>query len=572
MDREFEGLGGSPGVAFGNVWIFEAADLNIEYELIDEKDVEKEKQRLNKAQHKVDAYLKTIYQSVLETQGEEEAEIFEGHLELLWDEDLIEEVHSLIEDEKQTATAAIFNYLNEVIDDMSALEDAYMRERAAEFKDLQKNIILALNGEEFTKLDDIPQGVILFAEDLTPTDTAQLDLNKVYGFVLEKGGPTSHVAILARNLELPAVMGITGVFDHIKAGQNVVIDGDEGRLIVEPDNKIKELYQQKLKNIEAQKQEHAALINEKAITVDDVHIKLFSNIGSTSDTALIDKFGAEGVGLFRSEFLFMENTKAPSEEFQYRAYSTVTKHLDGKPVILRLLDVGGDKPLPYMDFGKEENPFLGWRGIRIYQENYDIFLSQIRAALRAAADGNLWVMIPMIINVDELKWVKAEIAQQSEQLKAEGYDVNANMKVGVMIETPAAALVSEQLAKEADFFSIGTNDLTQYTLAVDRGNTKISSLYDSMHPAVIRLMKMACDAAHKQNIEIGICGELSSDLEALEILVGLGFDELSISGSQLPAVKAKILKLNHKQCQKLVKEAMSLNDAGEVRKLLQRNS
>ncbi len=572
MDREFEGLAGSTGIAFGNVWIFEAAVLHVDHDLINAQDIEKEKQRLNEAQHKVDAYLKSIYQSVLETQGEQEAEIFEGHLELLWDEDLIEEVHSLIEDEKQTATAAIFNYLNEVIDDMSALEDAYMRERAAEFKDLQKNIILALNGEDFTSLDDLPPNVILFAEDLTPTDTAQLDLNKVQGFVLEKGGPTSHVAILARNLELPAVMGITGVFDHIHEGQYVVIDGDEGRLIVEPDEKISKLYQQKLKNMHMQKQEYAALINEKAVTLDDVHVKLFSNIGSTEDTALIDKFGAEGVGLFRSEFLFMESAKAPSEEFQYRAYSTVVKHLDGKPVILRLLDVGGDKPLPYMDFGKEENPFLGWRGIRIYQENHGIFLSQIRAALRAAADGNLWVMIPMVINVDELKWVKMQIAEQAVLLKNEGYNIDENMKVGVMIETPAAALVSEQLAKEADFFSIGTNDLTQYTLAVDRGNTKISSLYDSLHPAVIRLMKMACDAAHHHNIGIGICGELSGDLKALEILVGLGFDELSISGGQLPAVKAKIRTLHQEKCRKLVEQALSLNNAEEVRQLLQRSA
>lgn len=572
MDREFEGLAGSPGVAFGNIWIFETKALNIDHNPIDAQDVEKEKQRLNEAQHKVDGYLKDIYQSVLKAQGEQEAEIFEGHLELLWDEDLIEEVHGLIEDEKQSATAAIFNYLNEVIDDMSALEDAYMRERAAEFKDLQKNIILALNGEDFTSLDDLPANVILFAEDLTPTDTAQLDLGKVQGFVLEKGGPTSHVAILARNLELPAVMGIAGIFDHIEVGQNALIDGDEGRLIIEPNAKITELYRQKLKNIEVQKQEYAGLINEQAVTLDGTHIKLFANIGSTDDTALIDKFGAEGVGLFRSEFLFMESAKAPSEEFQYRAYSSVAKHLDGKPVILRLLDVGGDKPLPYMDFGKEENPFLGWRGIRIYQENYDIFLSQIRAALRAAADGNLWVMIPMIINVSELRWVKSEIAQQAATLKAQRYDINEHMKVGVMIETPAAALVSEQLAIEADFFSIGTNDLTQYTLAVDRGNTKISSLYDSMHPAVIRLMKMACDAAHHHNIEIGICGELSSDLEAIEILTGLGFDELSISGSQLPAVKAKIRQLHQKKCQKLVSEALRLNDAEEVRKLLQGKS
>ncbi|MFV0432223.1 MAG: phosphoenolpyruvate--protein phosphotransferase [Alphaproteobacteria bacterium] len=567
MTKELEGLAGSAGIAFGEAWIFEAKELKIDHNPITSKQVDEAKQQLKEAQQKVDAYLKAIYQSVLENQGEEEAEIFEGHLELLWDEDLIEEVHGLIENEHQSATAAIFHYLNDVIDDMSSLEDAYMRERAAEFKDLQKNIILALNGEDFTSLDNIPHNSILFAEDLTPTDTAQLDLEKVQGFVLEKGGPTSHVAILARNLELPAIMGISQVFEHIKNGLSVLIDGDEGRLIIEPDEKVTQLYHKKLEVIENQKKEHATLINEKAITSDGKHIQLFSNIGSANDVQLIDKFGSEGVGLFRSEFLFMESAKAPSEDFQYQAYSSVAKHLNGQAVILRLLDVGGDKPLPYMDFGHEENPFLGWRGIRIYQENYTIFLSQIRAALRAAYDGNLWVMIPMIINVDELKWVKDEISKQVDILKKEGHNINEQMKVGVMIETPAAALLAEQLAKEADFFSIGTNDLTQYTLAVDRGNTKISALYDSLHPAVIRLMKMACDAAHKHQIEIGICGELSSDLNATEILVGLGFDELSISGSSLPAIKAKIRSLDYEKCRQIVKKAIMLNNADDVRNL-----
>ncbi len=567
MDKEFEGLAASPGIAFGRSWVFEAVQLDIDLKPIEEAHAEIHKQALYKAQQKVDIYLKEIYQSVLEKQGEEEAEIFEGHLELLWDEDLIEEVHSLIEDEKQSATAAIFNYLNEVIEDMNALEDAYMRERAAEFKDLQKNIILALNGKSFNVMGDVPENSILFAEDLTPTDTAQLDLDKVKGFVLEKGGATSHVAILARNLELPAVMGINKMFDHIQNNQNVLMDGGEGRLVIEPSDKITQAYKDKLQQQVEQKTYHDTLLKEKALTTDNHHVALFSNIGSTEDTGLVDKFGSEGVGLFRSEFLFMESKRAPSEQAQYKAYSHVVQHLNGKPVILRLLDIGGDKPLSYMNFPKEENPFLGWRGIRIYQENYELFISQIRASLRASAHGNLRIMIPMIINVDELLWVKKEVKKQAENLKSEGIEVNENMPIGVMIETPAAALIAEQLAKHADFFSIGTNDLTQYTLAIDRGNTKISSLYDSLHPAVLHLMKMTCDAAHKHDIEVGICGELGGDVSATELLVGLGFDEISISGSLLPAVKAKILTLSKQECVALVEKAIRLDNATEVRQM-----
>ena len=285
----------------------------------------------------------------------------------------------------------------------------------------------------------------------------------------------------------------------------------------------------------------------------------------------MEENGSDGVGLFRSEFLFMEASQAPSEDAQYKIYRQVAEQLKGKTAILRLLDIGGDKPLPYIKFPKEENPFLGWRGIRMYQETYDIFTAQIRAAIRAAAYGDLWVMIPMIINVEELLWVKEEIRKQAKKLDEEGRNHNPHLKLGIMIETPAAALIADQLAQVADFFSIGTNDLTQYTLACDRGNTKISQLYDGLHPAVLRLMKMTCDAAHAAKIDVGICGEMSGQLEAVKLLVGLGFDEISISGKQLPAVKYHISKLNYGECRALLEKAITLNDGQAVRALLQDN-
>ena len=452
---------------------------------------------------------------------------------------------------------------------MRALEDEYLRERAAEFEDLQNNLLLALNGLPFASLASAPPDSVIFAEDLTPSETAQLDVEKVRGFVLEHGGLTSHVAILARNLGMPAVMGMRNIMNEVKSGITALLDGDTGNLILDPDDKTRGLYTEKKAQQDAQKAEYAKLHGKPATTEDGKTFALYSNIGSPNDLHLIDENGSEGIGLFRSEFLFMESKQAPSEDQQYAIYRKVAEHMKGKTVILRLLDIGGDKPLSYLNFPKEENPFLGWRGVRLYKDNPEVFLSQIRAAIRAAAYGDLWVMIPMVISLDEVRWVKQQIAEQSVKLEAEGRNHNPHLKVGIMIETPASALIAEQLAQEAAFFSIGTNDLTQYTLAVDRGNTKISVLYDGLHPAVLRLMKMTCDAGRKAGIDVGICGEMGGQLEATPLLVGMGFNEISISGKMLPAVKYAISRLNAADCRTLLDKAIAADDADAVRKLLQ---
>ncbi|MFV0322559.1 MAG: phosphoenolpyruvate--protein phosphotransferase [Alphaproteobacteria bacterium] len=565
MAVELQGLVGSPGVGIGKIWVFKPAELTINRHPI--TDIEKEIIALTNAQKKVEHYLQSIYQSVLESQRKEEAEIFEGHIELLWDEDLIEETHNVIKTEKKSASAAIADYLDEVIEDMRSLADEYMRERAAEFIDLRKNILLALNNQDFASLSDVPDGTIIAAQDLTPTDTAQLNKNKVRGFILEKGGSTSHVAILARNLEIPAVMGVANLLNHVQNGQPVVIDGDDGTAVIEPSHAVLELYKQKQEKQNKIRAEYAELKYEPALTKDKFLVNLYSNIGSPNDIEIVEKFGAEGVGLFRTEFLFMETQKAPTEEEQAAAYIQVAKALGRTPLILRLVDIGGDKPLPYLNFPEEENPFLGWRGIRIYQENIDIFITQIRAVLRASLYGDIRIMVPMVISVDEIVWVRAELNKQAELLRKEGYDVK-DIHLGVMIETPAAALISPQIAKHSDFFSIGTNDLTQYTLAVDRGNQKISGLYDSLHPALIRLMKITVDAAKDYNREVGVCGELGGHLPAIPILVGLGFDDLSISGGMLPFVKGLIRKLDKSKCAALVDDVLRVNNAQEVRALI----
>ena len=567
--KNYEGLAASPGIAIGQAWIFRPQTPNIDTRSITEDEIKSEYRAFRNAQAKVDAHLEALYNRVLEKQGEHEAAIFGSHRELLADEELENDIQALIRDERKTATAAVKEYLDQVAASMRALEDEYLRERAAEFEDLQNNLLLALNGLPFASLASAPPDSVIFAEDLTPSETAQLDVEKVRGFVLEHGGLTSHVAILARNLGMPAVMGMRNIMNEVKSGITALLDGDTGELILNPDDKTRKIYSEKKAQQDAQKAEYAKLHGKPATTEDGKTFALYSNIGSPNDLHLIDENGSEGIGLFRSEFLFMESKQAPSEDQQYAIYRKVAEHMKGKTVILRLLDIGGDKPLSYLNFPKEENPFLGWRGVRLYKDNPEVFLSQIRAAIRAAAYGDLWVMIPMVISLDEVRWVKQQIAEQSVKLEAEGRNHNPHLKVGIMIETPASALIAEQLAQEAAFFSIGTNDLTQYTLAVDRGNTKISVLYDGLHPAVLRLMKMTCDAGRKAGIDVGICGEMGGQLEAIPLLVGMGFNEISISGKMLPAVKYSISKLHPKACRELLDKAIAANDAEAVRQLLQ---
>jgi phosphocarrier, HPr family len=567
--KNYEGLAASPGIAIGQAWIFRPQTPNIDTRSITEDEIKSEYRAFRNAQAKVDAHLEALYNRVLEKQGEHEAAIFESHRELLADEELENDIQALIRDERKTATAAVKEYLDQVAASMRALEDEYLRERAAEFEDLQNNLLLALNGLPFASLASAPPDSVIFAEDLTPSETAQLDVEKVRGFVLEHGGLTSHVAILARNLGMPAVMGMRNIMNEVRSGITALLDGDTGKLILDPDDKTRGLYTEKKAQQDAQKAEYAKLHGKPATTEDGKTFALYSNIGSPNDLHLIDENGSEGIGLFRSEFLFMESKQAPSEDQQYAIYRKVAEHMKGKTVILRLLDIGGDKPLSYLNFPKEENPFLGWRGVRLYKDNPEVFLSQIRAAIRAAAYGDLWVMIPMVISLDEVRWIKQQIAEQSVKLEAEGRNHNPHLKVGIMIETPASALIAEQLAQEAAFFSIGTNDLTQYTLAVDRGNTKISVLYDGLHPAVLRLMKMTCDAGRKAGIDVGICGEMGGQLEATPLLVGMGFNEISISGKMLPAVKYSISRLNAAACRELLDKAIAANDAEAVRKLLQ---
>lgn len=570
MSGQYKGLAASPGVAIGSAWLFIPQTPKVNEHPISADAAEAELQAFQAAQDKVETHLQRLYDSVLAKQGKEEAEIFASHIELLRDEEFENDVADLIKADCYSATRAVKEYLDQAAATMRALDDDYLKERAAEFEDLQKNLLLALNGLPFASLGNAPADTIIFAEDLSPSETAQLNPENVRGFVLAGGGLTSHVAILARNIGLPAIMGISDILANVKDGDRVVLDGQTGELVIGADENTVSAFQAKREAQERLHTEYAKLYDEPAVTTDGVKIKLYSNIGSPNNLHLVEENGSEGIGLFRSEFLFMEASSAPTEEQQYAAYKKAAENLHGKPVILRLADIGGDKPLEYLHFPKEENPFLGWRGVRIYDEMRNVFDVQIRAALRASVHGDLWIMVPMVSNVDEIQFVKDEVARHAAILKSEGKDCKADLKIGIMIETPAAALIAPQLAKVADFFSIGTNDLTQYTIAADRGNTKIANLYDGLHPAVLRLMKMAADAAHDAGIEIGVCGEMGGQLEATPFLVGMKFNELSISGRSVPAVKYRIRQLSYQQCRALLEEAITLDSGDEVRKLLER--
>lgn len=568
MAHILNGLKASPGVAIGRAWIFAPKTPIIQMQAITDSQIDSEIQAFKNAQDQVEAHLQGLYERVLKAQGETEAEIFSSHIELLRDEEFENDTIDLIKSEHYSATRAVKEYLDQAAAAMRALDDPYLRERAAEFEDLQNNLLLSLNGMPFASLGSAPKDSIIFAEDLTPSQTAQIDINNVHGFVLSGGGLTSHVAILARNIGLPAIMGIEGLLEQVKDDSSIVMDGSTGEVILDASDSDVATFTKRKEEQARLEEEYQKIYNEKAITTDGVHVKMYSNIGSPKDLHRIDDNNSEGVGLFRSEFLFMEASAAPSEEAQYKAYREVVEYLQGKTVVLRLADIGGDKPLSYLQFPKEENPFLGWRGVRIYDEVRNILDSQVRASLRAATHGNLWVMVPMITSVDELIFIREEYKKQAQALKAQGVEVNENLKIGVMIETPAAALIAPQLAKYADFFSIGTNDLTQYTLATDRGNTKISKLYNELHPAVLRLMKMTADAAHNAGIEVGVCGEMGGRVDAAPLLVGMGFDELSISGKGVAAMKYRIRQLNAKACREMLEKAITLDDVAQVEALL----
>ena len=562
------GILASPGIAFGKALLLKEDEIVIDRKKISADKVDQEVERFLSGRAKASAQLEVIKTKAGETFGEEKEAIFEGHIMLLEDEELEQEIIALIKDKHMTADAAA----NEVIDGQATaleeLDDEYLKERAADVRDIGKRLLRNILGLAIIDLSAIQDEVILVAADLTPSETAQLNLKKVLGFITDAGGRTSHTSIMARSLELPAIVGTGSITAQVKNGDYLILDAVNNQVLINPSNEQIEA----LRNLQAQvaeeKAELAKLKDLPAITLDGHQVEVCANIGTVRDVEGAERNGAEGVGLYRTEFLFMDRDALPTEEEQFAAYKAVAEACGSQAVIVRTMDIGGDKELPYMNFPKEENPFVGWRAVRIAMDRKEILRDQVRAILRASAFGKLRIMFPMIISVEEVRALKKEIEIYKQELRDEGKAFDESIEIGVMVETPAAATIARHLAKEVDFFSIGTNDLTQYTLAVDRGNDMISHLYQPMSPSVLNLIKQVIDASHAEGKWTGMCGELAGDERATLLLLGMGLDEFSMSAISIPRIKKIIRNTNFEDAKVLAEQALAQPTTDELMTLV----
>ncbi|BDR75980.1 phosphoenolpyruvate-protein phosphotransferase [Clostridium tetani] len=564
-----KGISASNGIAIGKAFILKIGDVEIIKETI--KDGEEENQRFITALEKGKKQLSKIMKDAKEKLGEEKSKIFEAHLFMLDDPEFTGQVSEKILKQKINAEYALKSTSEELVAIFEQIEDDYMRERVADIKDVTNRILRILTGNEGISISEIEEESILIGYDLTPSDTAQIDKNKILGFATEIGGVTSHSAIIARSIGIPSVLGVGKEIEEIKNGELIILDGNKGLIITNPDDEKINLYK---KQIEEEKKLQKILgkyKNIEVITLDGRKVEVASNIGSIEDSENALKNGAEGIGLFRTEFLYMASSELPEEEFQYNAYKEVLEKMGEKPVIIRTLDIGGDKKLSYLTIDEEMNPFLGYRAIRLCLHRKDIFKTQLRALLRASYYGNLKIMFPMIANLQELREAKSILEECKEELRKESIAFNENIKVGIMVEIPSAAIMSDVLAKEVDFFSIGTNDLIQYTIAVDRMNEKVSYLYDFFNPAVLRLINNVIVNGHKEGKFVGMCGEMAGKKELIPLLLGMGLDEFSMSASSVLKAKKLITELNYEDCKKIVSKVMEMGTAEEVKAFLEKN-
>jgi phosphoenolpyruvate-protein phosphotransferase (PTS system enzyme I) len=562
MAKTIQGIAASSGIAIAKAYRLETPDLVVEKKVV--SDPQAEVARFEAAVEKAKEELEIIKQHALQQLGEDKAAIFAAHLLVLNDPELLNPVKEKIETEQVNAEYALNETATMFISMFEAMDNEYMKERAADIRDVTKRVLAHLLGVTISNPSLISEEVVIIAEDLTPSDTAQLNRQYVKGFATDIGGRTSHSAIMARSMEIPAVVGTKQVTAEVQNGDVVIIDGLDGQVIVNPSEEVLAQYEEKRARYEAQKAEWAKLVHEKTVTSDGYHVELAANIGTPDDVKGVLENGAEGIGLYRTEFLYMGRSELPTEEEQFEAYKTVLERMEGKPVVVRTLDIGGDKELPYLDLPKEMNPFLGFRAIRLCLEMQDMFRTQLRALLRASVYGNLKIMFPMIATLDEFRQAKAILLEEKEKLQREGVPVADDIEIGMMVEIPAAAVLADQFAKEVDFFSIGTNDLIQYTMAADRMNERVSYLYQPYHPAILRLISNVIDAAHKEGKWAGMCGEMAGDAIAIPILLGLGLDEFSMSATSILRARSQMKKLSKEEAARFKETVLSMSTAEEV--------
>lgn len=567
-----KGLAVSPGIAIAESYILQTKEKEMPERIVkvEPEQVDQEIQRLQQAVSTVKKQIQTLGDKVRHEMGEEQAGIMEAHIAFLDDPAFVGEMKNRITGQRYQAESAVHQVTTDFVHVFEQLEDAYMRERAADVRDVGNQLLRGLQGGHLSDVSSITQSVVLVARDLAPSETIQLPKQHVKGILLTEGGPTSHTAILAKALGIPAVVGVGNtLFEHIHSQDIVIVDGTKGEVHIRPDEVTRNRYTEELDRERKHQVELDKLVLLPAETLDGHRVELAGNMGGVVEVDLLLEKGAEGVGLFRSEFLFMGRDSLPSEEEQYEAYAAVARRMQGKPVIIRTLDIGGDKQLEYLDLPEEMNPFLGWRAIRISLSRPDWFKTQVRAILRAGSHGKVLMMFPMISHLEQVRQAKRLVEEARQELRSENIAFDEQVEVGVMIEIPSACLIADSLAKEVDFFSIGTNDLVQYTLAVDRMNDKVAPLYTHFHPAVLRLIKMVIDASHANGIWTGMCGEMAGDPVATELLLGMGLDEFSASAGSLLQVKHRIRSLTYEQAKQTADKALSLPTAEEVREFLQ---
>ncbi|SHJ41906.1 phosphoenolpyruvate--protein phosphotransferase [Geosporobacter subterraneus DSM 17957] len=561
----FKGIAASPGIAVGKALVLKKENIIIERKKVD--DLDKEKSRFQEAVKVSRAQIEMIKEKA----GEEQKSIMDAHIMILEDPELLGNVEDKIQSENINAEAALDDVLNLFITMFESMDNEYMKERAADIKDVGQRLLMNLLGKEIPNLSVLKEEVVLVAHDITPSDTAQMDREKVLGFITDIGGRTSHSAIMARSMEIPAVLGLKNITEQIKTGDQVVFDGDEGVVLVNPEETVVKTYLERKEKEMAAKKELMQLVGSQSLSLDGRRVEIGCNIGNPQDAKKAHENGAEGIGLYRTEFLYMDRTTLPSEEEQYQAYKAVLEIMGERPVVIRTLDIGGDKELPYMNMPKEANPFLGYRAIRICLDRTDIFKTQLRALLRASVYGNLKIMYPMISCVEEIRGANRILEEVKQELDSQGIAYAPDFEVGIMIEIPSAAVIADLLADEVDFFSIGTNDLIQYTTAVDRMNEKISHLYNPFNPAVLRLIKTVIDSGHQAGIWVGMCGEVAGDKRLIPVLLGMGLDEFSMSaGSILPARK-QIQGLSYEKMKGLAEQVLKMKSAEEIEKFVAQN-
>lgn len=562
----YKGIAGSEGIGIGNVVLIEEHDVNVETKAVTDTDAEIA--RLQGAIEKFVNDTTKMAAKMDETVGKKDADILRGHIQMLQDPMIEEQVSALIISEKITAEMAIDQVLEQTAEMFSQIPDELLQQRATDFRDIKTRMLKILMGIEDVDISQVPAGTVLVAKDLTPSMTAGINPDNIAGILTEVGGRTSHSAILARAMEIPAVLSIENICSIVKNGDKVVLDGTSGEAIVNPDDATVAEFEKKYEAHQNEKALLKAYAGKPTVTKDGTKVELVCNIGKPKDAKQAVERDGEGIGLFRTEFLFMDRDSMPTEEEQFEAYKEVAETMKGKPVIIRTLDIGGDKEIPYLGLEKEDNPFLGFRAIRFCLQRKDIYETQLRALVRASAFGKIKIMVPLVTCIDELRQVKAMVAEIMEQYDKEGVAYNKNIEIGVMMETSAACMIADILAKEAAFFSIGTNDLTGYTMAVDRGNAKVAYLYSTYQPAVLRAIKRIIECGKKEGIMVGMCGEAAADPKLIPLLLAFGLDEFSVSATSVLKTRKAISDCDVEQCKALADKVMECVTEEEVLELL----